>query len=106
MANLQLPEQTQTHMPISLVDARLRGIEDELRLLRGLVERLVRVEERMANSQRQTDALQVELATLRGRLDATASAGQRSAWSIDRFERLGWIVVAAVAAWIGQGLGG
>lgn len=82
-------------IPVTVVEARLSGIESELRALRGLVERLVRVEERIAASQQQVAALQSELTALRGRLDTTAAAGQRAAWTISGIERLFWLVVAA-----------
>lgn len=95
-----------TYISAALIDSRLSGIEDELRLLRGLVERLVRVEERQAQNHDDIQALRIEQATLRSKLDAAAAAGARSSWSIDRIERLGWVVVAALAAWVGQRFGG
>jgi peptidoglycan hydrolase CwlO-like protein len=87
------------HIPVAVVEARLTGIESELRALRGLVERLVRVEERIANSQAKVEALQAELAILKAKIDTAASIGQQSSWQVGNIERLGWIVITALAAW-------
>ena len=93
------------YISAALVDSKLRGIEEELRALRSLIERLVRVEERQAQNQSEINALRADHSDLARELtkkiDAAALAGSRSTWSIDRFERIGWILVAAIAAWFG-----
>lgn len=90
------------------VEARLAGIEAELRLMRNVLERMARVEERTLHYERlyselkddsetARKAMQDDLAALRERLDAVTASSARSSWAVGGIERLGWIVMTALA---------
>lgn len=130
MAHLQQVE-TDVEQLSARVDRRLSGIEDELRTVRGFLERLVRVEERReadarelrelravtANSSAQLSGMAATVAQMRAELDevqdtlaSLAPAAARTGWVVGGVERLVWIVVTAlsglVAGVLGSRLGG
>ncbi|MDD3652558.1 hypothetical protein [Immundisolibacter sp.] len=130
MAHLQQVE-TDVEQLSARVDHRLSGIEDELRTVRGFLERLVRVEERReadarelrelrsvtASSSVQLSGMAATVAQMRAELDevqdtlaSLAPAAARTGWVVGGVERLVWIVVTAlsglVAGVLGSRLGG
>ena len=91
------------------VEARLTGIEAELRLMRDVLERMARVEERTLHYERlysdlkddaeaARQAMQGDIGALRLRLEAVTTASARSSWAVGGIERLGWIVITALVA--------
>lgn len=130
MAHLQQVETGVAELS-ARVENRLLGIEDELRTVRGFLERLVRVEERREADARELrelrDAnasgraqlssmaatvvqLRADLDEAQATLDRLAPMAARTGWVIGGVERLGWIVVTAfvglVAAALGSRFGG
>lgn len=108
------------------VEHRLSGIEDELRTVRGFLERLVRVEERReadarelrelrdasASSRAQLSGLAATVVQMRADLDevkdtlaSLAPVAARTGWVIGGVERLGWIVVTALSSLVAGVLG-
>jgi uncharacterized protein HemX len=102
MAHVQQPE----HIHVSVFEARLHGMEDKLNALCGLVERLVRVEERQAQNQEAIQALWAEQTRMREKMESVSTAGARSTWSVDRIERLLWLALTMLAGWFGSRFGG
>lgn len=86
-----------------LIGARLEGIESELKGMRGMMERLVRVEERLTTYLEQDRQLDAQITEVFKRLNTlekeTSSANTSMAW----IERFFWVAVAAVATWLGSG---
>lgn len=99
-------DHAQQMIPAVVVDARLSAIESQLKQLIDLVERLVRVEERQAQNQADIQALRIEQANLRSLLDVAKATSDRSKWSLDRIERVGWLAVTGLAMWLGKRFGG
>ena len=125
MAELALPGAGES-VPLNTVMARLSGIEEEMRAVRGFLERLVRVEERREADAREIGELRaqvmqqamelaarrVTLVTLRtdldgalSRLDGVQKTSSRSAWAISGIERLFWILATAVAGVLAAAVG-
>lgn len=117
MAHLQQVE-TGMEQLSARVEHRLSGIEDELRTVRGFLERLVRVEERReadarelrelrdasASSRAQLSGVAATVGQMRADLDevqdklaSLAPAAARTGWVVGGVERLGWIVLTSLA---------
>ena len=84
------------------VNQRLASIDRSIAEIRGLLERMVLVEERVR-------AMTLHLARLETHLSATDSrvvnvevSASRSGLVVGGMERIWWLAVAAAAVWIGQ----
>ena len=85
-----------------MLDRRLDSIETELRALRGAVERLVRVEERVSQALASNYELRQELNEVYSRLRALESQGGQHKQQLGWIERLFWVLVAGAVAWWGK----
>ena len=95
------------------VNQRLSSIEHSLSEIRGFLERMVRVEERivvgtqnMARLEAHLVATDTRIETYKAATDANLArvetAGARNSRFVGGLERLVWITVAIVGAWLGQ----
>lgn len=82
---------------------RLEGIESELKGVRGMMERLVRVEERLTTYLEQDRQLSAQITEVFRRLNALEVSGTKSSTAFAWIERFFWIGVAAAATWLGSG---
>ena len=84
------------------VNQRLSAIEHNLSEIRGFLERMVRVEERILAGTQNMARLEAHLAALDVRLVKVEVSASHSGRFVGGLERLVWITVAIVGAWLGQ----
>lgn len=85
-----------------MLNRRLDGIETELRALRGAVERLVRVEERVSQALAANHELRQELNEIYSRLRTIENQGGQHKQQLGWIERLFWVLVTGAVAWWGK----
>lgn len=83
-----------------ILTAELAEIKAELRAVRGLLERVVRVEERLASATESSVRLQAQLNEVFDRLRVVETSSATSRQSVGNMERFGWIAVTAIVATI------
>lgn len=86
----------------NLLKRELSDIKDEIKAVRGLLERMVRVEEKLSNAATENERLRTELADIYRRLSVIETSGATSKQSLGNLERFGWISLAALLAWLGN----
>lgn len=78
---------------------RLSSMDASIVEIRGLLERIVKVEVRLQGSLDCLMSIQAHLAAVDHRLMAVEKLSDHSNWVVGSVERFGWLVVAVAAAW-------
>lgn len=91
---LRLKEQAE-----EMLSRRLSSIEEELKALRGAVERLVRVEERVTQALDTNRDLRRDLEGVYTRLRTLEGANGRQGQTLGWIERAFWAVVVVALTW-------
>ncbi len=84
------------------ISRRLSAIESSISDIRGLLERMVRVEERVIAGNQNLQRIEANIAALGRRVEVVESSASRSGWIVGGIERLIWLFIAAAATWIGS----
>ena len=79
---------------------RLSSMDASIVEIRGLLERIVRVEVRLQGSLDCLISIQAHLTAVDQRLVVVENLSNHSSWVVGSVERFGWIVAAAAAAWL------
>lgn len=84
-----------------MIDRRLAGIEEELKMVRELMEQVVRNEERMTALLAAQSRTERQVDDLEKRVRLLELTDTKQTHSLGALERFFWIAVASIAAWIG-----
>lgn len=87
----------------ALLTKDLADIKDELKAVRGLLERMVRVEEKISNTAVENERLRGELTAIYGRISKLETAHAAGGSSLQWIERGVWAIVAATLGWFFSG---
>lgn len=79
---------------------RLSNMETSIVEIRGLLERLVRVEERVQSSILYLSRIETQLAAVDQRVVVVEKLSNHSNWIVSSVERFAWLAVAVAAAWL------
>ena len=79
---------------------RLSNMEASIIEIRGLLERMVRVEERMQESNRYLSRIESHLVAVDQRVVVVEKLSNHSNWVVGSVERFAWLVVAVASAWL------
>lgn len=85
----------------SAVHQRLTSIEHSIAEIRGLLERMVRVEERVLAANQHMARIDGRLDEFDQRLGNAEKSGARAGWVVGGVERLFWLAVTAAVGWLG-----
>ena len=84
------------------VNQRLASIDRSIAEIRGLLERMVLVEERVRAMTLHIDRIDTHLAATDSRVEKVSASASRSGLVVGGIERAWWLALAAFAVWIGQ----
>jgi hypothetical protein len=99
-----MAELHQVRQADQIFDRRLANIEEQLRNMSSLIERLVRVEERVTNHLDRDRQNNESITDIYRRLSAIESAGVKSGTSLAWIERFFWAAVSVAGAALASGL--
>lgn len=93
-------DRSQDPVGYAALHQRMSSMEATIIEIRGLLERLVRVEERLQSSSIYVSRIETHLTSVDSRLVAVEELSRHSNWVVGSVERFGWLVVAVAAAWL------
>ena len=93
-------DRSQDKAGFAYLHQRIDAIERNILEIRGLLERLVRVEERLQASNSHLSRIEEHINAIDERLCMIENSSNKNNWLMGGIERFGWIVAAAAAAWL------
>jgi uncharacterized protein Yka (UPF0111/DUF47 family) len=84
-----------------MLDTRLAAIEEELKLMRKVMEQVARFDERVGAMTNALDRVERRLDDFEKRIRQLEAADAKQTYSLGAIERIFWLAIATAAAWVG-----